>query len=63
MADFGGTKKKWSMVMLSVSIDAEYTFFIRKFQSLSMGVKNWLAWADFLHFLQNWIISDRGEGT
>ena len=47
MADFGSTIKKCLMIMISVSIDAGYTFFIRKFQSLSMGVKNWLVSADF----------------
>ena len=47
MADFGSTIKKCSMIMRSVSINAEYTFFIRKFHSLSMGVKNWLVSADF----------------
>ena len=47
MADFGSTIKKCLMIMRSASIDAEYTFFIRKFQSLSMGVKNWLVSADF----------------
>ena len=47
MADFGSTIKKCLMIMRSVSIDAESTFFIRKFQSLSMGVKNWLVSADF----------------
>ena len=47
MADFGSTIKKCLMIMRSVSIDAGYTFFIRKVQSLSMGVKNWLVLADF----------------
>ena len=42
MADFDSTIKKYFMIMRSVSIDVEYTFFIRKFQSLSIGVKNWL---------------------
>ena len=32
MADFGNSVRKYAIIMLSMSIDAEYTTFITKFQ-------------------------------